>query len=967
MGNPTQTKTLGCAARDAVFVALVYLVLYTAFLVKTNFLPYVFDNNESFSAYVHGSNLYHFGLSKSYGLTDEAYGVDPAAHPYVYTHQGNFPRIVAYLMYAAGIRTIEAQIAVSTLTTGLATVLLVWAVFREIGGRSAGLLAATLFMTEYILTAQWLVNTFQVWHALLLFSMLWLIERYRRTRSASQLALLTLASLCVGYFDLLMGVFTFVFCGVYALLKLRRYGRRAVTASLGAMAAGGATSVLVLVTQLLLYYGWSGLKEDFYLTFVARNYAATADAAATGWQAFFVKHHIVFWEAMVDSRPFATLGSALRSVFEYGFTVFTPYFSYLMLSLAGAAAIGLGRDATTVAHGTVAVSRDVTGRLVLYVAVAALTATLLLGAQGLGLALVYGAAALIAPRIDGSFGHRLGRVTRRVALTTLHVAVLYAINLLLALLCLTDLLEGHATPAFQLAGATRGLGPLLILSLAPTLLIAWLTRGFWVPDSRTDRPARLRFGRFVASAQHVASVGIYYMLAVALLLAQARLYADPGLALGPVWDYVLRPWAPSGATKLFAVLAIGLGTSWLLAGFPVRARGGMLRAALAYLAAALAGYLAAYFFSPGYMVLINLKRFTPVLIFLMLPIAVAAFALLVDAVRDGVHAWITVPRPGASGGSASTRWGGLVALLLLLHAVVFWLGRQSAYMALMPPDGGRVFQQLAQPPFRGKSFVVNSYGAPVATATGSWAYIDQRLVNSGHYKLTSDGYRPDGNSIYLWMTDRANPKYAFPDYALCYQMPGFSNAARVLELMRLNPKIAATPADVYDPRGPKGAASFVAPNLYACGGAFATQRQAGAAAAHGPTVTIVRKDPSLLSRWAIAKLEDDFPPFLAVLHRSDGARVEVRIERAQSECRADVHYVYRQQQGKPEAGTTLRAWLNPSSGDKDGLGEPLPVSGADGFELPRGATGELRVAVTPSTRTRRGETFWSAPITVHGC
>src|SRR5258706_6428607 len=106
----------------AALLGLAYVLFYGWMLAISDFLPYVLDNNESFSSLWHAINLYNFGLSKSFGLTDEAYGFSAAAHPYVYTHQGNFPRLFALLIYALGARTIASQIAVTTFSIGLLAV-----------------------------------------------------------------------------------------------------------------------------------------------------------------------------------------------------------------------------------------------------------------------------------------------------------------------------------------------------------------------------------------------------------------------------------------------------------------------------------------------------------------------------------------------------------------------------------------------------------------------------------------------------------------------------------------------------------------------------------------------------------------------------------------------------------------------------------------------------------------------------
>ena len=106
------------SSRCCALLAALHLVLYGALLAWSGGVPYVFDNNESFSSLIHARNLYQFPLSDSMGLTDESFSPDPEAHPLVCTHQGNFPRAFAIVIYAAGARTIESQIVVTTMTVG---------------------------------------------------------------------------------------------------------------------------------------------------------------------------------------------------------------------------------------------------------------------------------------------------------------------------------------------------------------------------------------------------------------------------------------------------------------------------------------------------------------------------------------------------------------------------------------------------------------------------------------------------------------------------------------------------------------------------------------------------------------------------------------------------------------------------------------------------------------------------------
>src|SRR4030095_12345844 len=155
----------------APFVTLLaaYILLYGGLLLATDFLPYVLDNNETFSSLWHAANLFNFGVSQSWGLADETFSPHPEAHPYVHTHQGNFPRLFAFLIYIAGARTAEAQIAITTFTVGLAAIGLIYAFFARITNPWFAFTVCAVFMTDYLLFAQWHVVTYRVWHSFFLF------------------------------------------------------------------------------------------------------------------------------------------------------------------------------------------------------------------------------------------------------------------------------------------------------------------------------------------------------------------------------------------------------------------------------------------------------------------------------------------------------------------------------------------------------------------------------------------------------------------------------------------------------------------------------------------------------------------------------------------------------------------------------------------------------------------------------
>jgi hypothetical protein len=95
-----------------------------------------------------------------------------AAHPFVHTHQGNFPRLFAFAIFALGATSVQSQIVVTTFTVGLAGVVLAYVFFSRIADPLLATIFCLLLITDYVLVAQWQVVTYRVWHLFFVFSSL---------------------------------------------------------------------------------------------------------------------------------------------------------------------------------------------------------------------------------------------------------------------------------------------------------------------------------------------------------------------------------------------------------------------------------------------------------------------------------------------------------------------------------------------------------------------------------------------------------------------------------------------------------------------------------------------------------------------------------------------------------------------------------------------------------------------------
>ena len=326
------SDSFGIARRNSgtLCVVIVYCIVYGTLICRGHGIPYVMDNNETFSAFLHAYNLWHFDFFKSFGLTDEAASPFAAAHPFVHTHQGDFPRLFSFMLYSAGARTVESQIWITTFTVGLASVLMAKSFYRRITGDLFATIAALMLITDYLLFAQWQVNTYRVWHGFFLFAALLCVHGISEWRRPYWAFATILLYACLLYWELVFAAFVAVTAGAYTAWLYWRQPRLIVLAAV-TQTAGAAIGLGVLVLQLVLFLGWQDFLTDIKLTYLARN--LVTDATIERAQQFYQSRHIVFWGNFQSAATFG-LFSFLPSLFTFVFQVQTPLFVIMAFALA---------------------------------------------------------------------------------------------------------------------------------------------------------------------------------------------------------------------------------------------------------------------------------------------------------------------------------------------------------------------------------------------------------------------------------------------------------------------------------------------------------------------------------------------------------------------------------------------------------------------------------------------------------
>src|SRR6266540_1968136 len=328
-----------------VFRALTFILFCSvafSLLFFSHFLPFGIDNNETFSSILHAKNMYLHGIGSTYGLTSETTSPTDTAQ-FVYTHQGNFPRFYALLLYLIGARSAEAQILITTLTVGLASILFAY-VYME---RRVNALFAFIFcgvlITDYIMGLQWFVNTWRVWHFFFFFSTLLLAHAFADSvsstpRTVVNCGLLVINFGCLFYFELIFAMFVAIFFALYLAFVLRRQPRKLML-GLAVSGIGSVLAICLLLTQIGLYLGWQGFLSDLSYTFFSRN-AAPTDVGTFRERVlgFMREHNIVFWDNFtLTDAGLKKPGEMLRLFFRYNMITQTPMLVLLSLLLTAGA------------------------------------------------------------------------------------------------------------------------------------------------------------------------------------------------------------------------------------------------------------------------------------------------------------------------------------------------------------------------------------------------------------------------------------------------------------------------------------------------------------------------------------------------------------------------------------------------------------------------------------------------------
>lgn len=799
---------------------------YGWFLVRSDFVPYVMDGNETFSVWWHAHNLYTFSFWKSFGLTDESFSPDASAHPYFHTHQGDMPRLFGFLIYALGARTVEAQALITTLIIGNLTLFFCYASIARIARPTIAFIFCLFLFSDYLLYAQWHVVTYRVWYGLLFFGTLFAISSAARNHGIWPYLLLGVLFFLLFYFELVFAAYISVLCGIFAVWQYWKSPRK-IAWTYVAQFLGGATALTLLFLQLEAALGLDVVTKDFGVTFLARN-ASVSDGAGSTIVDFFHGHNIVFWQNFRDGASLRTLYNFVRSLGTFVFQIWTPAFFVLVAApfigivVAFAERSSAGPPAALFRPEKIEVMQGdrLTASQPFFVSILR-GANQTAGSRRLDLPHLPGMSfdepssgfvwcasvlgllsgtGLVAPFIFQSgqiFGIAppssvadlpiaLATIALAISLVGLLIAHFGFIPVIVTAWKATSKFLVVAIPVISLLMIVEvlfpGTLPHLSIELISSLNLTAVAVGISVTGLLLGYSLRARSLLAISRATLVCSL-------VAIVIAKNSLLYDQNYQ--DIWLPPVQDWKIRLLIRLTALITIGLGVAIALWGASSsfgRGQKAGVGHALIFFFVGLFSYAVIYVLSPGYVFSGYAERLAPFAIFFLSSIpSIAIFGILLALRR--YSEWLFL-----DGRGAARSWGrGIVPSSAIFGVAViflYWAKVQIYYGCMFPPDHVAFAKTLASPPFERASFGVGNYAAVVAYYTGSWAYMDMTLGTA-----TPDPKDPLNKHLKdktaIWFADwKSNGAYSVPTYYACMKPQNFNSDLALRDPVRFGDRFA---------------------------------------------------------------------------------------------------------------------------------------------------------------------------------
>jgi len=917
-----------------ILIIILYSFCYGWILISTNYFPYVTDNNESFSVFWHSYNLSNFNFFKSYGLTDDVYSTQEAAHPFAHTHQGNWPRIFGFLIFKLGADTIESQIVVTTLTIGIIGFFSVYHFFAKNINPLFSVIFCTFLMTDYILYAQWHVVTYRVWQLFFLFTTLICIEKLNRGNKSLWIYITVLNYACLFYSELIFAAFVAGMAGLYSI-NLYWRNIKLLASVIIIQISGAFIGIGILASQLILYYGFSNFKRDFIFTFLSRNHAASSSNLMEQMKTFYGTNNIAFWYNMDDNSTYLSLKMFAQSFFRYDFQVHTPILTLLTLVMAMPIIrilpiykildIDYSKKHIKIIYSVFSL---ISGYLVFYYSY------LYYKNINISLFISLFLSSFIILTIYYFKANNIIKWNSEITETCdLFLSYSLFVSFFILALSLTypNKLEGIEVTSYKI----KNIFTINIMLAFAGAVLAFAYINFVTGINLLKQQINIRITLLlivllnVCLSMLIKYQHLLYNKGFKILLQNLQSTVFPSSFMSPVIFI---------ASIMSAIILIFQNNNKEIINIMPP-----LEKISVFLVCGFLSYVVVYMLSAGYLHTGYLTRSTPFTVFITNAILSVGAYLIIRYSYDLIY------YSNISNFNMPSIFLFLFPpILILITLSIYWLGLQYRYIQLLPPNHFSFLKELAKEPFKGKNYIVGNYAAPVSAYSGSWAYLSFNIPEN--LLQTKKGFKLDSSieNTYLWMADRrSNLEYLKPDYYICMSNQNLGTVNAIL-------------ANQFDgAKNNVGCDSLIK--------SFTFKKINKNTLDHKLISSDIDEGGRGWASWAIIKLDWEHPPTLTALSKLNKTRpVNIDVQREGNHFSIKYDYEYFQQDNIPEANSIVQlVKIGKNEKCLHDYSDLIIINNAPNinkkFNLPLDFIGKIAIRVQPSNKSKTSSIWYYSP------
>jgi hypothetical protein len=302
---------------DALFIALslfYFIFAFHLYQATKGFPGFIKTNvDEIYFTHLAAFNYHYFGLLNSFCLPDYASGINPASHPYVYTHNIAFPNLIGYIMMLFGLTKLElfSFISIFLSYAGYSTG---YFLFRKYVGRGVAIILFFMITTNYHDVLTHSLGFFRPFQWILFFAVPYVfLEWSKQPKSNLKTGLLFLSLLFAVSYE-----YTFAFKLYFVLILLYLFNVhncRALISCQRLLLIMMLAFIIPKSLQFIMVWGMFGFETAIYdnLATLANRILPAKDTQQL--VEYYSKRGILFW-TYVDKRGIIAVSKSI--VASYG-------------------------------------------------------------------------------------------------------------------------------------------------------------------------------------------------------------------------------------------------------------------------------------------------------------------------------------------------------------------------------------------------------------------------------------------------------------------------------------------------------------------------------------------------------------------------------------------------------------------------------------------------------------------------